>query len=186
LLTFIKMKKDIEKIIEIPKDVEVKLDGNKFVIVSKDKKLERVFEHPKVAVKIEDNKIILSAKKATKRELTIIGTIKAHLLNMIEGVQKDYTYKMEICNVHFPMTVGVEGSDVVIKNFLGEKTKRVSKILPNVKVQVKGNEITISSSDKESAGQTAANLEKATKIKNRDRRVFQDGVFITEKCGVKI
>jgi len=48
-------------------------------------------------------------------------------------------------------------------------------------VEIKGNQITISSNNVERAGQTAANIEKATKISKKDRRVFQDGCFITEK-----
>ena len=31
--------------------------------------------------------------------------------------------------------------------------------------------------DKEKVGQTVANIERATKVKNRDIRVFQDGIY---------
>jgi len=88
---------------------------------------------------------------------------------------------LEICNVHFPMNVKLDGDRVNIKSFLGETTVRVSKVLPNVKVDIKGSHITVSGSDIEATGQTAANLEKATRLIGRDRRIFQDGIFITKK-----
>jgi len=41
--------------------------------------------------------------------------------------------------------------------------------------------VKVSSIDKEKAGQTAANIELATRIKGYDPRVFQDGIYIVKK-----
>ena len=44
-----------------------------------------------------------------------------------------------------------------------------------------GDEITVSGIDIEECGQTAANIEQATRIKRLDVRVFQDGIYIVKK-----
>ena len=180
------MRKDIQKIVEIPEGVNVDVVGQEFTVKSKGQEIKKKFNFQNITIAKDGNKIVLSAKKATKRELTAVGTVVAHLKNLIHGVQEDYEYKLEICNVHFPMTVKVEGNKVIIKTFLGEVNDRIAKIMPNSKVEVKGKDITVTSFDKDSAGQTSANIEKATKITGRDRRVFQDGIFITDKCGKAI
>ncbi len=172
--------------IEIPKGFVVNVNGKEVTIKGNGKELKKSFKLGRVNISVVDEKIKIDASKSTKRESKMAGTISAHLTNLIKGLGKEYVYKLEICNVHFPMNVKVEKDDVVIKSFLGEKVDRISKILPNVKVEVKGNEITVSSSDIEAAGQTAANIEKATRITGRDRRIFQDGIYITSKCGEKI
>lgn len=175
------MKKDLERIIEIPENVQVEVNGSEVIVKCEGKALKRDFNIRKVKISKEGNQIKISAKNATKREGTMMGTINAHIKNMINGMKEDYIYKMEVCNVHFPMNVKVEGDKLTVKSFLGEKKDRAANIIQNVKVDVKGTEITVSSYDIEAAGQTAANIEKATRLKGRDRRIFQDGIFITEK-----
>lgn len=138
---------------------------------------------PGVDISLSGQIITFVAKKANRNDRASVKAIGAHLNNIFEGLKEPFVYEMEICNVHFPMTVKVEGKSFVITNFLGEKQKRFAEILPNVAVDVKGSKVIVSSADKESAGQTAANIETATKIAKRDRRVFQDGIFITSKCG---
>ncbi|MCK4332660.1 MAG: 50S ribosomal protein L6, partial [Thermoplasmatales archaeon] len=60
---------------------------------------------------------------------------------------------------------------------------RKAKILENVKVETMGDNVTVSGIDKEKVGQTAANIERSTKVKHRDIRVFQDGVYLISKRG---
>ena len=68
----------------------------------------------------------------------------------------------------------------MIKNFLGEKQPRKTRIVGNTKLEVKGQEVTVSGCDKDAIGATIANLRTATKIKDKDPRVFQDGLYVIE------
>jgi large subunit ribosomal protein L6 len=182
------MKQDITKEIEIPQDVSIELNDSNVNVKGVKGELRRAFPHEIIKISKQDNKLIIGAKKATKREKKMIGTICAHIKNMIKGVKEVFQYKLQICSVHFPMSVHIDAAKKIvgIKNFLGEVKERKATILDNVDVKIEGDIITVTSADKEAAGQTALNIENTTRIRARDRRVFQDGIFITEKAGEKI
>ncbi len=180
------MKENLLKEIEIPEGVEAEIKDKEVYVKGGEAEAKRRFDFRNINIEKKDNKIILSAKKATKREKRMIGTISAHIKNMLKGLKEKFVYKLEICNVHFPMNVAIQGNEVIIKNFLGESRERKAKILDNVEVTIDGNIITVESHNKEAAGQTAANIEQATRVKNKDRRIFQDGIWLIEKHGKKI
>ncbi len=171
-----------EKITEVPEGTKAEVQGNTVKISGKLGTLERDFTHNKVKIEIQENKIKISTKEVSKRTKKRINTVNAHIKNMIIGVTKGYTYKMQIVFSHFPINATVKGDTVEIVNFVGEKNPRKSKIVGQTKVEIKGKEITITGNNKEDVGQTTANIEKATKIKNRDSRVFQDGIYLTGKA----
>jgi len=172
------VRKKVLEIIEIPEGIEVEIKDRVIKVSKNSEKLERKIEYN---VRKENNKLILECENATKREKKLIKTTAAHIRNLIEGLEKKFVYKLQICSVHFPMNVSVSGNELIIKNFLGETKERKAKILDGVEVTIEGDIISVKSGDKEKAGQTAANIEQATRIKNRDRRIFQDGIFIIEK-----
>ena len=180
------MKQTVTESIEIPSGISCEY-LNKVLTCKKDStSLSKRINLPSIDIKVDQNAIKFNTKSGNKKELKMIRANFAHIKNLFLGLQKKYEYKLEACNVHFPMTIKVDKGSLTINNFLGEKIPRVAKILPNVDVQVKGQYITVSSHDKESAGQTAANIEKATRVRNRDRRIFQDGIYITSKPGREI
>ena len=179
----IKMKKNILQEIEIPKDVEASIEDNILVIKGKEGENKRKFDTNKLIFEKKDNKIIIGNKKATKREKKAINTSISHIKNMIKGVQKKFEYTLKIVSSHFPISVELKENEAIIKNFLGEKIPRKSKIPDGVNVKIEGDIIIVTSYDKEIAGQTAANFEQTTRIKMKDRRIFQDGIFITNKAG---
>jgi len=108
-------------------------------------------------------------------------TYRAHAKNLIQGVSEGFTYTLGIFFAKFPVTVELKGTKFAVKNLLGEKVPRTTIIPSDVKVEIKGKEIVVSGNDIEKCGQVAATLEQLTKVKNMDRRVVQDGIFITSK-----
>ena len=175
------MHEDIEEIIEVPENVDASLDGALSIKGPKGE-VKREFQIP---VELNGKKIRLFAKRGTRNQKKLIMTTKAHINNMIKGVLEGYNYVLQIVFVHFPMTLRVEKKTMFIKNFLGESKERKANLYENVEVKIEGDKIKIFSPDKEAAGQTAANIETATRITNRDRRIFQDGIWIIETPGKK-
>jgi large subunit ribosomal protein L6 len=80
--------------------------------------------------------------------------------------------------------VRVKGDTIIIENFMGERSSRTSKILGDCKVAIEGDDIIIKGVSGEDVGQTAANLEQATKVKRKDQRIFLDGIYVYEKIRV--
>ena len=180
------MKVDLHETVEIPTGIQLSMTGRVVKVQGKKAELTKALGGPGVLMKIENNAFVVTATKATKREKAKVYSAIAHLNNMLRGVQEPYKYKLKICSGHFPMTCAVTNNQFVIKNFLGEKVPRIVKLRAGASVKIDGQFVMIESADKELAGQTAANIELATLIRNRDLRIFQDGIYIVEKAGEPI
>ncbi len=171
----------MEKELKIPENVKVEVQ-NKHVKISGPKgESSREFKYF-LDIKIEkkDNKIVVTSGSDIKKVRVIVGTIIAHMDNMIKGVTEGYTYKMKVIYSHFPINVKVEGSEVQVHNFLGEKVPRIAKIVGNTKVEVKGQDLILTGPNKEDVGQTCGNIEQTCRITKYDRRIFQDGIYKVE------
>lgn len=119
--------------------------------------------------------------KSRRKELAAIGTVAAHIRNMVTGVTKGYTYKLKIVYAHFPMSVKVQRDRVVIDNFTGERRPRFAEVLENVKVTVEGDDVVVKGLSISDVSQTAANIEQATRVKAKDPRVFLDGIYVYDR-----
>ncbi len=180
------MKKELYKKIEIPDGIEAEIEGTLLKVKGPEGENSRRFILNSLEMTKEGNKISIGSKNSTKREKKMMNTITSHIKNMIKGVQEKFEYELKAVFSHFPITLEVKGHEVLIKNFLGEKTPRKTTLQKNVEIEVNGNLIKIRSTDKELAGQAAAKLETATRIRARDKRIFQDGIFMTKKAGKEI
>ncbi len=132
-------------------------------------------------LKRDGDKILIESEKDIDYQKAIAGTLAAEIRNMVEGVKKGYSAELELVYMHFPATLKVVGDKLVVENFVGERKAREIPLPKGVVVKVSGTKITINGIDKYLVGQTAGTIENKIQIKNKDRRVFKDGVFITKK-----
>jgi large subunit ribosomal protein L6 len=167
--------------VKIPNGVKVHLDGAMLKVTGPKGQLERNVRFPQVTI-TSDGKEVVIATESRKKEITaMVGTFEAHTKNMCKGVLDGFEYHMKVVYSHFPIQLKLQGNRLEINNFLGEKKARYAKIEPGISAKVAGDEVVLTGINRELVGTTAANIEHATHIRNRDPRVFQDGIFIVQR-----
>ena len=176
--------KQIEKFqdeVIIPEGVKVTLNKHMLSFVGPLGKTFKSFRSIPVNIDIAENKVVLNTIGSRKRDYAILHTARSIIRNICEGLVEGYTIKMKIVYAHFPITLKVEGKKILIENFQGERAPRVTKIVGNTKVIPKGEDVILTGEVWTDITQTAANIELKTKVKNKDHRVFLDGIYSFEK-----
>ena len=169
------------KSVEVADGVEVQVEGRIVTVKGEKGTFMRDFSKAPVTIELDGKTIRVRANWPRKKEAALVGTISSHIQNMIVGVTKGFTYKMKIVFSHFPISVKVKGNTVLIENFTGERSSRKARIMGDVKVQPKGDDVIVQGINIEDVSQTAANIQRATKIKKKDPRVFLDGIYVSER-----
>ena len=172
---------EISKTIQVPDNVNANFQGKKVSVKGAKGTLTRDFSFAPIDIEAEGKNIRISAKWPRKKEAALVGTIYSHIQNMITGVTKGYSYKLKIVFSHFPISVKLQGKTVLIENFTGERRARSIKIIGAVKVKLEPDDIIVEGANLEDVSQTAANIEQATRVRNKDPRVFLDGIYVYEK-----
>lgn len=172
---------EISKIIQVPDGVEVNIEGRKVTVKGAKGTLTRDFSHVPISIDANGKTVRVWAEWPRKKEASLVGTIYSHIQNMITGVVKGYTYKLKIVFAHFPMSVKVQDKTVLIENFTGERQARRARIIGDVEVDVQSDDIVVKGIALENVSQTAANIEQVTKVRNKDPRVFLDGIYVYER-----
>jgi large subunit ribosomal protein L6 len=167
--------------VKVPAGVTVSVAQGTVKVRGPKGELQRVLRHPRIELKPEDGGVVVRCTLARRKDKALVGTYAAHLRNMVRGVQEEWEYRLKVVYSHFPIKAKVHGQEFVVENFLGERNKRTCAIPAGVKVKVEGDAVTVTGADLELAGQTAATIEQTTRIRDRDPRVFQDGIYITSK-----
>ncbi|MGB9635437.1 MAG: 50S ribosomal protein L6 [Candidatus Micrarchaeia archaeon] len=157
-------------VITVPANVTVSVQPN--IVYVKGPKGEVGIKIKGIEVLHEDGTLKLSGS------YMMVNTYVAHFKNAFKGACEGHKKVMKVLCAHFPIKIEVKGKEVHIKNFLGGKKDLTAKIVGSAQVSVKGDIIEITGPDIYDVGQTAANLSNAVRIKSKDRRVFQDGIYV--------
>jgi large subunit ribosomal protein L9e len=107
---------------------------------------------------------------------------------MITGVTKGFERKMRYVYAHFPINTAIAENEkeIEIRNFLGEKFVRKVAMLKGVTVKRSSqkDEIILQGNNVESLGQSAATIQQACSVKNKDIRKFLDGIYVSERSAI--
>jgi large subunit ribosomal protein L6 len=166
--------------IEVPANVQIEIKGNEITTKGSAGTNSRKFNDALLKLAKQGNKIVIDsvkhkqlAKKASMAEVSIAKHIKNDML----GVNAPYERNMQVVFAHFPITVEVKGDTIMIKNLIGERAPRTAALVGATKVEIKGANIRIYGPNIDDVSQTCANMRKACKIREKDSRVFQDGIY---------
>ena len=166
----------------VPESIKVTKEGNILIVEGKNGRLSKDLTKIPATLSFEDNKIVIQPPGKRKKDLALVNTVKSIISNMIKGVEIGFTYKLKIVFSHFPITVKVKDKNVIVDNYFGERSSRISKIIgETTQVVVSGEDVIVKGPSLENVSQTASNIESSTKIKNKDLRVFLDGVYLYSK-----
>jgi large subunit ribosomal protein L6 len=167
--------------LRLPDEVSAEVDHLDLTVEGPNGSVTRRLWYPDVSVAVEDGAVVIESDAEDAKTLSTLGTFESHVRNMFHGVTEGWEYEMEVFYSHFPMQVAVEGEEVVIENFLGERAPRRTEIHGDTEVEVQEELVTLRGPNIEDVGQTAADIEQLTRVTDKDVRVFQDGVYITGK-----
>ena len=170
-----------ERKVRIPQGVKVEIAGPVVKVKGKKGELERIFRFPQITMGVDKDEVVVSTDVDRKRTVAMVGTIQAHISNMCRGVSEGFEYRMKVVYSHFPIQLKLAGNRLEINNFLGEKKPRYASISNSVTAKVSNDEIVLTGIDREMLGITSANIEHATRIRDRDPRIFQDGIYRVQR-----
>jgi large subunit ribosomal protein L6 len=167
--------------INIPAGVKASLDGMHLRVTGPKGQLSRNVRFPQVTVTCDGKEVVIATESRRKEITAMVGTFEAHTKNMFRGVTDGYEYRMKVVYSHFPIQLKLQGNKLEIANFLGEKKARHARIEQGVTAKVGNDEVVLTGIDRELVGTSAANIEHATHIRDRDPRVFQDGIYMVQR-----
>jgi large subunit ribosomal protein L6 len=167
--------------IEIPDGVSVTLANGKLTVKGKRGEASKVFVNPMLGMSLEGSKIVITSPNERKKVRAIVSTWETLVRNMFKGTDKAWKAELKLVYSHFPIKLKVDKGRLLIDNFLGEKSPRSVPIPSDMKVELDQSLIKVSGHDKERVGQLCGRIEQTTRIRGYDKRIFQDGLYITRK-----
>lgn len=170
-----------KKPIEIPQGVKVELNANKLTVSGSKGSLELVIR-PEVSIEISDSLLTVDKKNNSKVALAMWGTTTRLVANMIEGVSKGFTKKLELNGVGYRMAVKGRNLDFA----LGFSHPVEVSIPEGLEASIEGNALLISGTNRQAVGQFAAEIRSLKPVEPYKGKGFKyDDEIVRRKEGKK-
>ena len=169
-----------KKPIEIPQGVEIKIEGQK-VTAKGPLGEESVEVRPEIAVKIEDNQILLSKVGESRETDALYGLFRTLVANAVHGVKEGFEKKLEIQGVGY--RAQMQGTTLNMQ--LGY-SHPVDIVPPQgITLSVEANtKITVKGSNKQTVGDVAAEIRsKRPPEVYKGKGIRYEGEHIRRKAG---
>jgi large subunit ribosomal protein L6 len=168
----------------LPDGVKARLVGRRIELTGPRGTLSRDFPVEAIALTVGPHSVTLTLRlpAGRKKSRALLGTWERHIGNLADGVTRGFEAKMKSVAAHFPMKLSVKDRHLLIENFLGEKHPRSAALLEGIEASVEGEFVVLRGLDIERVGQCAATIERTTRIRDYDPRVFQDGIYLIERA----
>lgn len=169
-----------KKPIEIPSGVEITIDGQ--TVTAKGPLGTEIVEvRPEIAVKIEDNHIILSKVGQTRETDALFGLSRTLVANAVHGVKEGFEKKLEIQGVGY--RANMEGKNLNLA--LGYSHPVVVEPPEGITISVEANtKISVKGSNKQTVGDVAAFIRsKRPPEVYKGKGVRYEGEYIRRKAG---
>jgi ribosomal protein L6 len=169
-----------KKPIEIPQGVEVKIEGHT-VTVKGPHGTEVVEVRPEIAVKVEDNHIILSKVGESRETDALYGLSRTLVANAVHGVKELFEKKLEIQGVGY--RANMEGKNLNLA--LGYSHPVVVEPPEGITISVEANtKISVKGTNKQTVGDVAAFIRsKRPPEVYKGKGVRYEGEHIRRKAG---
>ena len=169
-----------KKPIEIPQGVEIKIEGQK-VTAKGPLGEESVEVRPEIAVKIEDNHILLSKVGESRETDALYGLFRTLVANAVHGVKEGFEKKLEIQGVGY--RASMQGSAINLQ--LGYSHPIVIEPPKGIQIAVEANtKITVSGSNKQLVGDVAALIRSKREPEvYKGKGIRYEGEYVRRKAG---
>jgi large subunit ribosomal protein L6 len=162
--------------IQIPSGVTITVDPE-FVTVTGSKGTLKQFTMPGINVAVEGDQVVVTRENDEPKIRAKHGLMRALVNNMVTGVSKGFSKKLEINGVGF--RVAMQGAD--LKFNLGFSHDVIYKMPAGVTAAIEQNTVTVSGIDRQQVGQVAAEIRALKKpepykgkgIKYSDERIIR-------------
>ena len=166
--------------IDVPKGVEVKIDGTKVSVKGPKGELSQEF-NKSMTIKQEEDIIVVSRSNDERENKALHGLTRSLINNMVIGVSQGFTKKLQLSGVGY--RANVKGRDLDLQ--LGYSHPVVVKCPEGITFETPSQEeIIISGIDKQLVGEIAANIRKKRPPEPyKGKGIKYEGEHIRRKLG---